>query len=96
LENVRFQTGEKTIYNVASNTLSPLTLTPPQPPSNPQSGMPGMSSGQFYYPVSISTEFDYWLYEDYNAGQCKLVSSTNATDVITLTSGNTSKYYQYY
>ena len=88
-----------TIYNVASNTVSPFTLTPPPPPSSSQSGMPGMpgmSSGQFYYPISKNTEFDYWLYQDYFAGKCKLVSSTNATDVITLTSGNTSKYYQYY
>ena len=77
-----------TVYNVASNTLNPLTLTPPQAPS-------AQPNGQYYYPVSITTEFDYWLYSDYSdSGKCKLVSSTDSTNVITLP-GNTNKYYYY-
>lgn len=58
----------------ATNTVTELTLTQPS----------ASSSGRFYYPVSVNTEFDYWLYEDNNSNSaCKLVSTTN-TNTITI------------
>ena len=92
---ILFSYNDVIIYNVASNTVSPLTLTPPQAPSqsNQSPGMPPQSSqpsGHYYYPISINTEFDYWLYQDYIDDKCKLVSSIEATSVITLPSGNTT------
>lgn len=78
--------GETRVYNTDDNTVGPLNVIAPPKPSTPQPNQnPAMPpDGKFYYPVSISTEFDYWLYEDKNIDKCKLISSINATDVITI------------
>ena len=62
------------VYSNVDNTVGPLTVVAPPKPS-------GASDGRYYYPVSINSEFDYWLYDGYG---CKLVSSTNITDVISI------------
>lgn len=75
--------NEINVYNAGDNTVGPYTVAPPPKPTNPSQLMQA-PNGRYYYPVSIKTELDYWLYQDYNAGNCKLVSSTNSTDVITI------------
>lgn len=81
------------IFNTDDNTLSTLAVMPPPQPIEPSAptypGAPPAQpsrppNGRYYYPVSINNEFDYWVYHDYNNNKCKLVSSTNTTDVITI------------
>jgi hypothetical protein len=86
---ILFSYDEIKVYNTVNDTIDSLTVASPQPPSTSQQNQnPMMPSqppnGRYYYPVSINTEFDYWLYEDYNAGKCKLVCSTNNAEVIIL------------
>ena len=57
-------------YNVVTNTVTPVTLTPP---SSVQYQL-----DLFMYPVSIDAEYDYWLYNGY---RCQLVSSTDAQTI---------------
>lgn len=85
--------GVNKIFNTVDNKLSTFSAVPPPQPTNPvpptYPGAPPTPpsqppNGRYYYPVSINNEFDYWMYHDYNNNKCKLVSSTNTTDVITL------------
>lgn len=84
--------GENKIFNTVDNKLSTLAAPPAQPidpvpptyPGAPPAQPSRPPNGRYYYPVSINNEFDYWVYHDYNNNKCKLVRSTNTTDVITL------------
>jgi len=84
---VLYRHNDNRVYNTEDNTVTSLTLQAPPKPQNPMM-LAQPPNGQYYYPVSINTEFDYWLYrDDGDAAKCKLVKSTD-NSIITIP-GNT-------
>ena len=65
-------TGSNTfaIYDFVTKVATPIMLTPPS--------LSQYQSYQFMFPVSVNTEYDFWLYNGYT---CQLVSTTNASTI---------------